>query len=48
MMHMKGLNMFLVLQLLVEIEISPSLKLWPNFVPQLQNCVDLVFLTKFC
>jgi len=31
----------------VKIKISPSSKLWYNLILQLQNCVDLVLLTKF-
>jgi len=40
--------MFFVSKLSVKIGISPSSKLWPNLFSQLQNCVDLVLLTKFC
>jgi len=43
-----GLNMILVPQLSVKIGISPSSKLWSNLVPQLQNCMNLVLLTRFC
>jgi len=39
--------MFLVLQLLVKIEISPSWKPWTNLAPQLCKFLDLVLLTKF-
>jgi len=40
--------MFLVPQLSMKIGISPSLKLWPNLVLQLQNCVNLVMSNKIC
>jgi len=31
----------------MKIVISPSSKFWHNLVSQLQNCVDLVLLTRF-
>jgi len=43
-----GLNMFLVLQVSVNFEISLSSKLYTNLVLHLLKCVNLVLLTKFC
>jgi len=44
----KGLNMFLVPQVLVNFGISPSSKLYTNLVFYLSKCMNLVLLTKFC
>jgi len=43
-----GLNMFLVPQVSVKFEISPSSKFLTNLVIHLSKCVNLVLLTKFC
>jgi len=40
--------MFLVSQISVKFRISPSLKLLTNLVIYHWQCVNLVFLTKFC
>jgi len=40
--------MFFVPQLSIKNRISFSSKLWPNLVPQLQNCVNLVLITQLC
>jgi len=40
--------MFLVPQISMNFEISPSSKLYTNLVLHLSKCVNLVILTKFC
>jgi len=47
-LFIKGLNMFLVPQVLAKFEISFSSKFLTNLVFYLSKCMNLVLLTKIC